>query len=168
MKVYPGDSPVVIKKTFSYKKEGYIISKLSLGNHTGTHIDAPSHMVEGGQTLSEFPIEYFYGKALKYSKKLPKVLNPNNKYQIVIFENIKMNKKIVDQIISSKFKLVGFGDKCYWQIPFIKMLLEQDILLVGMLVNLNKLPKTFYFSAFPLPLQKGDGSPVRAVAYYED
>lgn len=165
MEVYPGDPPVIVKKIFSYKKQGYVISKLFLGNHTGTHIDAPCHMVEGGKTLSDFPIAYFQGKAIRYSKKLPKILNPNNEYQIIIIGQIDVTKKIIDQIISSHFKLVGFGGKCYWRIPLIKMLLTANVLLVGELINLDKLPKMFYFSAFPLFLQDSDGSPVRAIAY---
>jgi|SRR3989338_2974798 len=165
MPVYPGDPPVVIKQIFSYEKEGYVISELSFGNHTGTHIDVPSHMVKDGKTLNDFPVEYFYGRAIRYTKKLPKILNPKNEYKIVILEQIGVTEKIVDRIISSKFKLVGFGNKCYWHIPFIKKLLAHDVLLVGELVNLDELPKSFYFSAFPLSFKKGDGSPVRAIAY---
>lgn len=165
MEVYPGDPLVTIKKLFSYKKQGYVISKLSLGNHTGTHIDAPCHMVEGGKTLSDFPVDYFQGQAIRYVKKLPKILNPNNKYQTIIIDEINVTKNNIDQMILSNFKPVGFGDTCRWHIPLIKMLLAADVLLVGELINLNKLPKSFYFSAFPLSLKEGDGSPVRAVAY---
>ena len=64
-----------------------------------------------------------------------------------------------------KVKLVGFGDGCNWTIPLIKKLLSNNILLVGKLVNLDKLPNEFYFSAFPLNIVKGNGSPTRAVAY---
>ena len=34
-----------------------------MGSHTGTHVDAYSHMHEGKETLDEIPIERFFGKA---------------------------------------------------------------------------------------------------------
>lgn len=35
----------------------------TLFNHTGTHLDAPSHMIEGAQTIDEMPLEQLIGRA---------------------------------------------------------------------------------------------------------
>lgn len=43
--------------------EGRVSRKLVLGSHTGTHIDAPSHFIEGGATIDKLPLETFIGKA---------------------------------------------------------------------------------------------------------
>src|SRR5438046_1245418 len=39
------------------------IPVLAMGSHTGTQIDAPFHMINGGKRLHEFPLEILVGKA---------------------------------------------------------------------------------------------------------
>ena len=60
--VWPGDPRPVV----SGKREEYNIrtSELSLSAHTGTHIDAPSHFVEGGQDVHDIPLETLIGPAM--------------------------------------------------------------------------------------------------------
>ena len=40
---------------------------LSLGEHTGTHFDAPSHFVEGGWSIEKAPLERFFGRMVTVS-----------------------------------------------------------------------------------------------------
>jgi len=40
-----------------FKTSSHYETRLSLNLHTGTHIDAPLHMIEGGDTLRSTPIE---------------------------------------------------------------------------------------------------------------
>lgn len=47
------------------------------------------------------------------------------------------------------------------------VLCEAEIPSAYALVNLGQLPQEFMFSAFPLKINEGDGSPVRAVAWTE-
>jgi arylformamidase len=39
------------------------LSRLSLGSHAGTHVDAPYHFVADGTTVDELPLEILMGKA---------------------------------------------------------------------------------------------------------
>ena len=39
------------------------VSVLSLGSHTGTHVDAPSHFIEGGGAIESLPLEALVGPA---------------------------------------------------------------------------------------------------------
>jgi arylformamidase len=39
------------------------VSRLTLGTHTGTHIDAPRHMIEGAPTLDQVPLDALIGPA---------------------------------------------------------------------------------------------------------
>lgn len=39
-------------------------TQLHLGSHAGTHIDAPSHFLEEGRSISEFDPSKFFGNAL--------------------------------------------------------------------------------------------------------
>jgi len=40
------------------------MNTLSLGTHTGTHIDVPSHMVKSGKTLGDFSVDSFIAHAV--------------------------------------------------------------------------------------------------------
>jgi kynurenine formamidase len=43
----------------SAQDEPWRVLSLSLGSHSGTHIDAARHYVPGGRTIDEYPIERF-------------------------------------------------------------------------------------------------------------
>src|SRR3989338_3448746 len=62
--VFPGDPPFKSVATTTVAVEGYEEHRLSLGSHTGTHVDAPSHMISGGKTLSELPLTQLVGEAV--------------------------------------------------------------------------------------------------------
>lgn len=64
MPVYPGDPAPCVSPVTSIADTGYVTRQLTLGSHTGTHMDAPAHMIEGGQTLDAFPVDRFSGPAL--------------------------------------------------------------------------------------------------------
>ena len=44
MLVYPGDEPPVLKTANSIDKSGFKDKLITMGSHTGTHIDAPAHL----------------------------------------------------------------------------------------------------------------------------
>lgn len=53
-----GNTPAPVVSSFSSISEGstsntYIIK---IHNHTGTHVDAPGHFIEGGRTISEYDL----------------------------------------------------------------------------------------------------------------
>ena len=64
MIVYPGDPKVDIKKEKTFQKDGVIVSKIAMGLHTGTHIDAPLHYLPDGKTIDQIPLESLTGNAL--------------------------------------------------------------------------------------------------------
>ena len=64
MPVYPGSEQPKLKTAFTYEKDGFRETMLTLGSHIGTHIDSPAHIIKGKPTLDTFPISQFVGKAL--------------------------------------------------------------------------------------------------------
>ncbi|WP_275264650.1 cyclase family protein [Halobellus captivus] len=54
MPVYPGDPPVIVEPHATHGDDGYRVSRLGLGSHTGTHVDAPAHVDPAGATLDSF------------------------------------------------------------------------------------------------------------------
>ncbi len=58
---YPGDPELRLE---SYTKpSGTQLTKIAMGSHTGTHIDAPSHSIANAESIGGFVLEDFYGAA---------------------------------------------------------------------------------------------------------
>lgn len=64
MPVYPGTEPPVFTTGCSLEEIGFLEKKITLYSHTGTHVDAPAHLLKGRKTLDMLPIDHFYGPAL--------------------------------------------------------------------------------------------------------
>ena len=57
MPVYPGLARPSFAPIARVESDGYAMSRYKLLNHIGTHVDAPSHLVAGGDTLDEIALE---------------------------------------------------------------------------------------------------------------
>jgi arylformamidase len=57
MPVFPEDPEVVFAPASAMPP--WRVTKLALGTHSGTHVDAASHYVPGGATIAEYPLERF-------------------------------------------------------------------------------------------------------------
>ncbi len=55
---------VKVKVVQGIEKDGVNLLQIAFGNHVGTHIDGPRHIIPGAQTLDQFPLESFYGTAV--------------------------------------------------------------------------------------------------------
>lgn len=64
MPTWPGDPPVSIEPALTIEQDGARVSKLALGSHTGTHIDAPAHLLPGGQDTGTLDLHHLIGPAL--------------------------------------------------------------------------------------------------------
>lgn len=62
--VFPGDPKPAIERFFSLENEGFAVSRLILGSHTGTHVDAPSHVLETGLPIDKLELENMMGTAI--------------------------------------------------------------------------------------------------------
>jgi arylformamidase len=63
MPVYPGTEPPVLEQANTVERNGFAETLLRMYSHTGTHIDAPSHMVGGAPGLDQLPVDRFVGPA---------------------------------------------------------------------------------------------------------
>ncbi|MGA9189373.1 MAG: cyclase family protein [Methanosarcina sp.] len=63
-RVFPGDPIPAIEKVCTLEKEGCAVSRLSFGSHTGTHVDAPSHILDNGLTVDKLELKNLMGMAL--------------------------------------------------------------------------------------------------------
>ncbi|KAF3012800.1 hypothetical protein E8E14_006930 [Neopestalotiopsis sp. 37M] len=55
--VFPGDPTFHCRQTCNVKDSGWAVSELTFSSHVGTHIDAPSHRIDGATTVDALPLE---------------------------------------------------------------------------------------------------------------
>ena len=64
MPVYEGDPGVTIDAWSAFAKgDSSNVSMLNFGAHTGTHVDAPAHFIEGARKIDALPLEVLIGAA---------------------------------------------------------------------------------------------------------
>lgn len=89
MSYYSEEERAKITNFATYEKDHFNEKKLEIFSHTGTHIDAPYHMIDKAKTLDEYPVEYFMGKAL---------LVDISEYYLVPLEDLKENESKLKEV----------------------------------------------------------------------
>ncbi len=56
MPVWPGGVPFKMSRLSDYD-QGYRLHKLEMGENVGTHVDAPSHFIQGKRSVGQIPVE---------------------------------------------------------------------------------------------------------------
>jgi arylformamidase len=65
MPIYAGDPDVQLERASSIEEGGHAnVSKLSMGVHTGTHVDAPVHFLEGAPGMESVSLDALCGPAV--------------------------------------------------------------------------------------------------------
>jgi arylformamidase len=63
MPAYPGTEPPTLQQANTLEQDGFAEKHIAMGSHTGTHIDAPAHMLAGAPTLDQLEAGHFVGTA---------------------------------------------------------------------------------------------------------
>ena len=194
MSTYTKDERFEAYDIASIEKDGYNEKLLKLCTHTGTHIDAPSHMINKGKTIDEFNINDFIGIAV--------IIDVSKLKRIDIEDLILYKEKInnCDFVIlktgwykywGSNSYLQGFPslteDAAKWLCSFNirgigtdtisvdnfdsidfevhNTILSRGIIIIENITNLDEVrEEEFTLVATPLKIETGDASPVRAIA----
>ncbi|MFL0196811.1 cyclase family protein [Clostridium sp. WILCCON 0269] len=104
MPVFPGTEQPVFEKANSVEKDGFREAKITMYSHTGTHIDAPAHMLSSGPYLDNLSIEHFIGNAgiVDFSNKNIKSIDINSL------------KPYEDKMKNVEFIIIRTGWSKYW------------------------------------------------------
>ena len=193
MPVWPGDPPVRLSATSHPSRDKTHTVRLTgieMGSHTGTHIDAPFHMIDGGKRLEEFPLDVLTGKATVFEITGARALTRTE------LERLDWNgvERVLFKTENSKHWLDGtfYEDFVYLDPAGAEFLVERGIRLVGIDylsidkfrseshpshfvllkrnipilegLNLSAVPPGDYtVIALPLNLQNADGAPARVI-----
>jgi arylformamidase len=63
MPVYPGTEPPTLRDATTVERDGFAEKLICMYSHTGTHVDAPAHMLTKAPTLDQFDAGHFVGPA---------------------------------------------------------------------------------------------------------
>ncbi|OCH93484.1 putative cyclase [Obba rivulosa] len=64
VQIYPGDPKYSCCPALTISNDGLNVQTISMGSHTGTHVDAPYHFFEDGIRVDELPISTFVARVL--------------------------------------------------------------------------------------------------------
>lgn len=186
--VYPGNPKVEFEEE---KGATSVHTKITLGSHAGTHLDAPSHVFSGAQTIDELPLKAFYGPCFVLD-----MTSVKEKIGVDDIKNTNINMRDKRILFKTKNSIRGFDefytDYVYLDGDAAEFLAEQGVAFVGIdylsikqkgssdnrphtalleknipileTIDLRDVEQGEYIlSALPLKLEGLDGSPTRAV-----
>lgn len=104
MPVYPGTEKPELINVMTVEKNGFAEKKISIYSHVGTHIDAPGHILEAGETLDQFKVDKFFGRGCKIDF-------PDDKAKKIDLPFVRKHK---DMLEKSDFVLFNTGWNSLW------------------------------------------------------
>lgn len=190
---YPSDPPIVIEPFKQIGKGSRSnVSRLTMGNHTGTHFDPPIHFIPGGKTVDQLDLNVLCGRARVVDltrvtreitvRDLESARIPARTQRLLfktrnsrLWERTDFAKDYVglgweaaEWLVARGVKLVGID---YLSIETYgaseprahRTLLQAGVIIVEGL-NLRGIKAgTYTFIGLPLKIHAGDGAPGRAI-----
>ncbi|UIJ72295.1 cyclase family protein [Aurantimonas sp. HBX-1] len=74
---YFGEQQFFMEQKFSFEKDKFNLFELRVNEHTGTHVDAPLHFSEDGQSVAEIPVEKLMAPLVVIDIKAKAAEDPN-------------------------------------------------------------------------------------------
>lgn len=131
--IYPGDPALEIHDWFTLAKgDPANVSLLKFGAHTGTHVDAPAHFLEGAKKVESLALEVLIGEA--------EVIDVPPELRVIdaefVTKTVKDGVRVLFRTRNSEYWGRGFKsefrtDFTYLDPPAANSLVEQGVKLVG-------------------------------------
>jgi arylformamidase len=190
MPIYEGDPGVDIALERSMDQgDAANVSRLQLGAHTGTHVDAPRHFLPDGPAADELELEPFIGpcvvadattaaqagwidaagiEALGLPDGTERVLlkTPNSRLwerDTFVSEFVRLDGSGAEALVARGVRLVGIDYLSIGDVAAHTTLLEQRIGVVEGLDLRAVEPGAYLLACLPLKIAGCDGAPARAV-----
>lgn len=189
MAVYPNNPDIVFEQVSKASEASSALTKITLGSHTGTHIDAPSHIAAGASGTAAYDLEQMIGGAevidlsavntvvtaadlpdttidrvlikTKNSAADPNVFDPNF---------VALDESAAEELIHRGVQLVGIDalsiKKKGVRDRVHAILLDAGVVVLEGLWLANVSPGRYELLCLPLAVDL-DGAPVRAVLQQE-
>ena len=189
---WPGDPPVSIERTKDIEQgDTANVSVITMGAHSGTHVDAPIHFIGEGKGVDHIPLDTMIGRTRVIEIKDPysikqeelvghrirrgerilfKTVNSSRVWQKDEFveEFVFISDGAADFLVNRGVRLIGIdylsvGSYKYGGSYVHKTLLNAGVCIIEGLNLLNIVPGNYDLICLPLNIIAGDGSPARAI-----
>lgn len=189
---WPNDPPVSIKRIKNINKgDKTNLSLVSLGTHSGTHVDAPIHFIKAGKGVDTIPLDTLVGRARVIEIRDPESIKPEE----LVTHRIRGGERILFRTRNSSY--AWQQDKFVEDFVFISdaaadLLVQRRVRLIGIDylsvgsfrdggsyvhktllgagigiiegLNLAKvIPGKYDLVCLPLRIVSGDGAPARVI-----
>lgn len=194
MVTWPSDPGVILKRVKKIEEGSHSnVSKLEMGVHSGTHMDAPVHFVAGAKSIDQLPLELLIGEAqvIQFADSVD-ILNADRLKKAGLVKGVERvlfktrnsgywarNERVFHEdfvaisadgaqyLVEQKVRLVGVD---YLSVgpygntgPTHEILLQAGIIAVEGLNLFHVEPGFYTLYCLPIKLGGSDGAPVRAV-----
>lgn len=169
------------------------VKTITMGTHTGTHIDAPNHVIAQGQTLDQIPLSRINGRgkvldftgqkeitrqelARRQLDNCPIILfKTDNSVQYggknVLMDYVTLDYDAARYLVQKNVTMIGIDymtiEKSRAKRDGIhsihEILLSQNIYILEGIDLRNVEEGEYEIYCFPLPLRNADGAPARVV-----
>ena len=189
---WPDNPPVKIERIRDLDRgDGNTVSQISMGSHTGTHMDAPAHFLRKGIGIDKMPLDATVGRARVIEIRDAELIRPaelaghrirrgerilfrtRNSSQVwqtnVFVENfVSISPEAADFLVERGVRAVGVD---YLSVGGFKRegshvhktLLRGGVWIIEGLDLSQAKPGRYDLICLPLKLDSGDGAPARAV-----
>jgi arylformamidase len=182
MITYPGDPPVRLERAESIAEGAAAnVSKLDFGLHSGTHVDAPVHFIEGTPGADELPLDVLVGPCVVVTApdlSRESVAQAPEGVERVLFKTpnselwggdtfpeafAKLDGEAARLLVDRGVKLVGVDWLSVGDHDAHRVLLGAGVVPLEGLDLRGVEPGAYFLVAAPLKIEGADGAPVRAL-----
>ncbi len=189
---WPDNPPIRIERMLDIERGDTVnVSTISMGSHTGTHMDAPLHFVRGGKGLDEMPLDAAIGHARVIEVHDPESIKPDElrPHKIhggerVLFKTqnsarhwqedafiedfVYVSKEAARYLAACEVRTVGIdylsvGGFLRDGVKTHQALLEAGIWIIEGLGLPQVEPGEYELLCLPLKIERSDGAPARAI-----
>jgi arylformamidase len=189
---WPDNPPVRIERMLDMERGDVAnVSKISLGSHTGTHMDAPIHFVRAGEGIDRLPLDATIGRARLIEIQDPVSIKPDELSQHgigrgerVLFKTrnsslgwwtqdliedyVYVSQEAARYLANREVRTVGVDYLCVSGFRRDGVETHQVLLGTGIWVleglDVGRVePGEYELICLPLKVEDGDGAPARAI-----
>ncbi len=165
IEVWPGDPPLRFSSVASLARDDSSnVTAVSLGLHTGTHIDAPRHYLEHGATIDQMPFEAMIGPARIVDLSEPS-LSPQRGERLLFRKGraAGLSEDLARRLAAAGILMAGIDALTIGSDAVHRILLEAGVWILENLDLAEAAPGAYDLLCLPLRIPGAEAAPARVL-----